>query len=944
MIVFMAVASFAIKAGVNATAATWTVAGTPTDLFGTEWDPTNAANDMTLDGDVYKWSKTDVTLAANAEVKFKVCADHAWDVAYPSADYKLTIPADGKYTVEITFNPSTEAVTATATKTGDAEIANAEITKVQICGATDAAWSNRIDFDLTKGEGEVYTGTLSVAEPTDDVEFKLVVNESSWIGVDQLTMDAPEGMVENMSNGNFKLKNSTAGFASYTFTATWVPGAIAGNGWTLKVAGKDKRTKDVTVSPASGSISEAIATELGGYAAQNITVNLTQDAAYTIESPIESMGNVIINGNGAKIDASALTKPFINYSSVKGAKAKKADDSDSDYTIVENVTIKDVTITGLPQSLLNNSAGKVLFNVNIENDVIEIVGNNTIFAMGNGFANELKMSKSTLWSKDGHAGFLFQAQGRPKDIINGTTTTSWSIDKCTIYQIGKGKKVNNNNSGIKGQKTTFMTLTNSILVDFGSNTNNEVNGWLWGQNGGSNATYGNNTYWSAAVEGAVVPGWTDAGKGGSDQTNTSLTTDPGFNAEKIATGDFTISAGTAQAKFKNGDPRWLVDYVAPEGAGIVKDIEVAPETGADIAAAIAAEKNKIDNELNEVGNITITLAENGDYKLTQPIDAKASVVINGNGSKINASALTGAFINYSSVIGAKAKKADDTDSNYTIVENVTIKDATITGLPQSLIKNGAGNVFFSKVTVDNDVIEIVGNNTIFAMGNGFAGDLQMTNSTLWSKEGHAGFLFQAQGRPKDIINGTTTTSWTVDKCTIYQIGKGKKVNNNNSGIKGQSTTYMTLTNSILVDFGSNTNNEVNGWLWGQNGGANATYEKNTYWSAVTEGAVVPGWTDAGKGGSDQTNTSLTTNPGFDAEKVAAGDFTIGAGSDQAKEKTGDPRWLVEYDPTGINVANVDNAANDNAPAYNLSGIRVGKDYKGIVIKNGRKIVVNKSAF
>ena len=230
------------------------------------------------------------------------------------------------------------------------------------------------------------------------------------------------------------------------------------------------------------------------------------------------------------------------------------------------------------------------------------------------------------------------------------------------------------------------------------------------------------------------------------------------------------------------------------------------------------------------------------------------------------------------------------------------------------------------------------------MGNGFAGDLQMTKSTLWSKDGHAGFLFQAQGRPKDIINGTTTTSWTIDKCTIYQIGKGKKVNNNNSGIKGQPTTYMTLTNSILVDFASNTGNEVNGWLWGQNGGSNATYEKNTYWSAATEGAVVPGWTDASKGLSDQTNTALTTDPGFDAEKVAAGDFTIGAGSDQAKEKTGDPRWLVEYDPTGINVVNVDNAANDNAPAYNLSGIRVGKDYKGIVIKNGRKIIVNKSAF
>ena len=32
------------------------------------------------------------------------------------------------------------------------------------------------------------------------------------------------------------------------------------------------------------------------------------------------------------------------------------------------------------------------------------------------------------------------------------------------------------------------------------------------------------------------------------------------------------------------------------------------------------------------------------------------------------------------------------------------------------------------------------------------------------------------------------------------------------------------------------------------------------------------------------------------------------------------------------------AFNVNAPAYNLSGVRVNKDYKGIVIQNGRKFV------
>ena len=47
--------------------------------------------------------------------------------------------------------------------------------------------------------------------------------------------------------------------------------------------------------------------------------------------------------------------------------------------------------------------------------------------------------------------------------------------------------------------------------------------------------------------------------------------------------------------------------------------------------------------------------------------------------------------------------------------------------------------------------------------------------------------------------------------------------------------------------------------------------------------------------------------------------------------------------TGINAISVDGVSgdifSDGKPVYNLSGQRVFKGYKGIVIKNGRKIVV-----
>ena len=33
-----------------------------------------------------------------------------------------------------------------------------------------------------------------------------------------------------------------------------------------------------------------------------------------------------------------------------------------------------------------------------------------------------------------------------------------------------------------------------------------------------------------------------------------------------------------------------------------------------------------------------------------------------------------------------------------------------------------------------------------------------------------------------------------------------------------------------------------------------------------------------------------------------------------------------------------NAADDDAPAYNLAGQKVGKNYKGIIVKNGKKVM------
>ena len=46
---------------------------------------------------------------------------------------------------------------------------------------------------------------------------------------------------------------------------------------------------------------------------------------------------------------------------------------------------------------------------------------------------------------------------------------------------------------------------------------------------------------------------------------------------------------------------------------------------------------------------------------------------------------------------------------------------------------------------------------------------------------------------------------------------------------------------------------------------------------------------------------------------------------------------LKNDPIGINEVS-NGAVNESAPIYNLAGQRVSKDYKGVVVQNGKKFI------
>ena len=161
----------------------------PEDVFGSDWDPADEANNLVMGEDgVYTWSKENVTLYGNFQ--FKVVGNHDYSVyEWPIGmnNWVANVAEEGIYTIEITFNPEAEdadRITCTLTKTGD--IAPVEHVYT-IAGSSEilfgTAWDPANEANnMTKGEDGVYTWSKEAVEFADaaTIEFK-VVQDHSWV-------------------------------------------------------------------------------------------------------------------------------------------------------------------------------------------------------------------------------------------------------------------------------------------------------------------------------------------------------------------------------------------------------------------------------------------------------------------------------------------------------------------------------------------------------------------------------------------------------------------------------------------------------------------------------------------------------------------------------------------------------------------------------------------
>ena len=160
----------------------YTVVGGPASVFGVEWDPTAAANDMTKQSDgTYKSKTYKVNSDKPTPVSFKIVKDHAyangeWGGDGENGNYELVA---GKGDLVITFDPTNGKISVAYTQpTGELEYSIAG-TPASVFGAE---WDPKnTSTNMTKQSDGTYLWTKDNVPANTTVKFK-VVKGHEWSG------------------------------------------------------------------------------------------------------------------------------------------------------------------------------------------------------------------------------------------------------------------------------------------------------------------------------------------------------------------------------------------------------------------------------------------------------------------------------------------------------------------------------------------------------------------------------------------------------------------------------------------------------------------------------------------------------------------------------------------------------------------------------------------
>ena len=180
---------------------TYTVAGTPASVFGTEWDPSNSNNDMVKQADgTYSLTKYGCQLAGN-ELAFKVVGNRDWGNAWPNDNVVVEVDETGLYDVTFTFNPENNEVGYSWVKSGSFDPRTGEL---YVLGeANGNGWAPNVGVPMATEDENIFTATITTdggnIDQADGIGYsyfafttKLAESADDWSGIAAYRLGAVE--------------------------------------------------------------------------------------------------------------------------------------------------------------------------------------------------------------------------------------------------------------------------------------------------------------------------------------------------------------------------------------------------------------------------------------------------------------------------------------------------------------------------------------------------------------------------------------------------------------------------------------------------------------------------------------------------------------------------------------------------------------------------------
>jgi hypothetical protein len=217
----------------------------------------------------------------------------------------------------------------------------------------------------------------------------------------------------------------------------------------------------------------------------------------------------------------------------------------------------------------------------------------------------------------------------------------------------------------------------------------------------------------------------------------------------------------------------------------------------------------------------------------------------------------------------------------------------VKGLKKALFYSAAKK-YYGDFTVDKCVVEIAGNVTVFDYTKGStAVNFTVTNSTFYAPTATSKAFYSSQGGEKTTeYSADAIQTFTFKNNTMYNLTKGANFFTHRQN--NQKWMSYDVENNIFVNCGK-SGQAIKGMNGGQSG-------KNPTWKIENnafnfDGADTSASEDTGDS-EEPVNNSIAEVVTF--ADVANGDFTVGESSIVAREKAGDPRWLVDFVAPTVN--------------------------------------------